>query len=420
MASLQIASDVIPAQAGTQKYDPSERNGEPGPRLRGDDKLVSSATPVSKRRKPRVLLVGPWKWTTGGVTTFMNNVAASQLGGEFEILRFNIARPPKRNVTNNYGYGAILKGGVGRLLLGALITLWHVAIFPFVLLAKRPDIVQIQSSDFQVFWECSIYVRLARAFRTPVLMRLGGAFDHFYSVSSPRARAMIRRILLWPDCLIVQSQYWRQTVETLGRRNGIIVLPNSVPDSLVESTPLGHGDPPLCFFAAGSEAVRKGIDEIFEALRMLRADGLPVRLHVVASSADLERKIAETGLADRVKSEGFLAHSEILGAMRGARIFLLPSRAEGFPNALVEAMALGLAPIVTPVGAIPEIVEGTGAPVVPAKDPRALADAIARLVSDPALCSGIGDASRDMVRARYVHSAVMPILGEAWRTCVDL
>jgi hypothetical protein len=75
-----------------------------------------------------------------------------------------------------------------------------------VVLAKRPDVVQVQSSDFQVFWECSIYVRLARALRVPVLMRLGGAFDHFYSVSSPRARGMIRQVLLWPDRLIVQSQ----------------------------------------------------------------------------------------------------------------------------------------------------------------------------------------------------------------------
>jgi glycosyltransferase involved in cell wall biosynthesis len=362
-----------------------------------------------------VLLVGPWKWTTGGVTTFMNNVANSHLGHEFEILRFNIARPPKRNVSDNYGYNAILKGGIGRLLLGALITLWHLAIFPFVLLVKRPDVVQIQSSDFQVFWECSLYVRIARALRVPVLMRMGGAFDHFYSVSSARAQRMIRHVLLWPDRLIVQSQYWRKTVAALGRAEGVVVLPNSVPDSLLETPRIGDGEPPLCFFAAGSEAVRKGFDEIVEAMRLLRAGGVPVRLHIVATSADLDRKLAEAGLAEIVTSEGYLTHTQILDAMRRARIFLLPSRAEGFPNALVEAMALGLAPIVTPVGAIPEIVDDTGAPVVPVKNARALADAIAKLVSDPVLCAQIGQASREAVKSRYVHDAVMPILAAVWR-----
>jgi glycosyltransferase involved in cell wall biosynthesis len=247
-------------------------------------------------------------------------------------------------------------------------------------------------------------------------MRLGGAFDHFFSVSSPRVQAMIRRVLRWPDGLIVQSQYWRQTVESLGRNESLVVLPNSVPDSLVASEQTDDTEPPICFFAAGSEAVRKGFDDIVEAMRLLRAEGQTVRLHIVASSPDLDRKFAEAGLADLVTSEGYLPHAQILDAMRRARIFLLPSRAEGFPNALVEAMALGLAPIVTPVGAIPEIIEGTGAPVVPAKDPRALADAMALLVSDPDLCSGIGRASRDATQSRYVHSAVMPILADAWRS----
>jgi glycosyltransferase involved in cell wall biosynthesis len=77
-------------------------------------------------------------------------------------------------------------------------------------------------------------------------------------------------------------------------------------------------------------------------------------------------------------------------------------------------MALGLAPIVTPVGAIPEIVDDTGAPIIPAKDARALAEAVARLIRDPALRAAIGEASRMTVRTRYVHSAVMPILAEAW------
>jgi glycosyltransferase involved in cell wall biosynthesis len=419
MESFRTPSGVIPAQAGTQKRDFSGKAEDLGPRFRGDDKFILCAKADSKRSRPRVMLVGPWKWTTGGVTTFMNNVAGSSLAEQFEFVRFNIARPPKRNVTDNYGYGAILKGGMGRLILGALITLWHIATFPWVLLARRPDVVQVQSSDFQVFWECALYVRMARLLRVPVLMRLGGAFDHFYSVSSPRARAMIRRVLLWPDRLIVQSQYWRRTVEGLGRIDGIIVLSNSVPDSLVETAPTPRNEQPQCFFAAGSEAVRKGFDEIIDAMRLLRAQGNNVRLHIVASSADLDRRIAEAGLGGAVTSEGFLSHGAILAAMRRAQIFLLPSRAEGFPNALIEAMALGLAPIVTPVGAIPEIVEGTGAPVVPINDARALAEAINRLSSDSVLCSQIGEASRETVKSRYAHGAVMPVLAAAWQTVAE-
>jgi glycosyltransferase involved in cell wall biosynthesis len=197
------------------------------------------------------------------------------------------------------------------------------------------------------------------------------------------------------------------------------VLPNSVPDSLVETARPGNGEPPSCFFAAGSEAVRKGFDEIVEAMRLLRAEGVTLRSHIVATSDEIDRKLSAAGIADMATSEGYLTHAQILETMRRAKVFLLPSRAEGFPNALVEAMALGLAPIVTPAGAIPEIVQGTDAPVVPAKNARALADAMARLVADPARCARIGQASREAVKSRYVHSAVMPILATAWRSSVD-
>jgi len=365
---------------------------------------------------PRVMLVGPWKWTAGGVTTFMNNVECSSLRETYQFVRFNIARPAKRNVADNYGYAAVWRGGWGRVAVGLMVTLWHIATFPLALAIKRPAVAQIQSSDFQVFWEASLYVLMARLLRIPVLMRLGGAFDHFYGVSSPRARTMIRRVLLWPDRLIVQSQYWRQLVEQLGRTDGIVVLPNSVPDILVETSRPSERDPGVCFFAAGSEALRKGFAELLEAVRFLRTEGNRARLHVVAANDELRRQLADAGEGDLVLVDGVLTHAQILEAMKHAEIFLLPSRAEGFPNALVEAMALGLAPIATPVGAIPEIVEGTGAIIVPVNNPRALACAIAKLAADPALRAQIGEASREVVRSRYTHRSVMPILAEAWQS----
>lgn len=360
------------------------------------------------------MLVGPWKWSTGGVRTFMNNVDGSSLGQTHRIIRFNIARPPKKNVIDNYGYRAIWRGGAARIVAGALMTLWHLAIFPVALLVRRPDVVQIQSSDFQVFWEAALYARIARAMGFPVLVRLGGAFDHFCAVSSPRVRAMIRRVLQWPARLIVQSEYWRDAVAVLGRGSGVVVLANSIPDALLETRSIQERDPPICFFSAGSEAVRKGVAEILEAMQLLRADNVPVRLHIVAANAELRRQASEAGLGDSAVVDDFMPHDRILDAMRAAQIFLLPSTGEGFPNALVEAMALGLAPVVTPVGAIPEIVKGTGALIVPVKDAKALAAAVAKLVASLELRTAISTAVRERVRSRYVHSVTMPILEETW------
>ena len=361
------------------------------------------------------MLVGPWKGTVGGVTTFMKNVVRSPLAARYAFLPFNTSRPPKKGVTDNYGYGAIWRGGIRRLLVGGMVTLAHAAMFPFWLLIRRPDVVQVQSSDFQTFWEAAYYVWICKALRFPVAERLGGAFDNFYSASSPRARALIRRALQWPDRLIVQSVYWRDLMRTLGRSDGVHILPNWVPDALTAPVTRPDRHCPVCLFSAGSEAVRKGIDDILDAARLLKDSGVAVRLHIVAANAELERRANAAGLSDIVTLENYVGRERMLELLRASDIFLLPSRAEGFPNALVEAMATGIAAVVTPVGSIPEIVEGEAALVVPVGDATALAQSIARLCADAVLRRRTGETARQRVQRCYTEAAALPLLEEVWQ-----
>lgn len=366
--------------------------------------------------RPRIALVGPWGGTVGGVTTFMKNVVRSTLGDAHEFLRFNTARPPKQNVIENYGYGAIWKGGIRRLIIGGAVTVAHMIAFPFWILLRRPDVVQVQSSDFQTFWESGFYVGMCRLMHVPVVERLGGSFDYFYSASSPRARGVIRRLLQWPDALIVQSDYWRGFVANLGRTHAVNILPNWVADDFVNASLARPAERVCtCLFSAGSEAVRKGIDDVVAAAVALKAAHVNVRFRIVAATGDLAERIAKAGISDIVELLGYVGREEMIELLRNTDVFLLPSRGEGFPNALVEAMATGLACVVTPVGSIPEITQGDAAILVPVKDPAALADAIARLATDSALRARIGAAALGAVRARYTEAAVLPRLERVWR-----
>jgi glycosyltransferase involved in cell wall biosynthesis len=85
-------------------------------------------------------------------------------------------------------------------------------------------------------------------------------------------------------------------------------------------------------------------------------------------------------------------------------VFAFPSLWEGFPIALLSAMAAGLPVIVTPVGGVPEVVkDGINGLIVPVGDPAALAEAIRKVQEDPVGASGLGRAAAATIRDRYSH-----------------
>jgi glycosyltransferase involved in cell wall biosynthesis len=84
--------------------------------------------------------------------------------------------------------------------------------------------------------------------------------------------------------------------------------------------------------------------------------------------------------------------NDIADLLAASDIFALASHEEGSPNAVIEAMAAGVATVVTDAGGSPEAVGEAGL-VVPARDPAALADALLRLATDAGLRSRLGAAA---------------------------
>ncbi len=367
-----------------------------------------SRPPVSR---PRVLLVGPMPPTRGGVTTFMLNLLASPLAEQVEFVPFTTSRPPKRDVTRNWGYRAMLRGGPRRMVVGALVTLWHLASFPAA--ALRADLVQVQASDYQVFWEAGLYALLARLLRRPVLLRIGGAFDVFHGGASRLERRLIAAVLRLPAVVLAQSAFAQDVIRAAGCTGEIVRLPNWSA-SLPPPSARDPAEAPTCLFIAGQEAERKGVEQVIAAMLALCAQGCRVRFHLVAVSPGLAARIAALDLPG-VSMQGPAAHADVLQAMRRCDVFLLPSHGEGFPNSLVEAMAAGMACVATPVGAVPEMAEGGGVLVVPAGDAAALAAAVARLAESAELRAAFGEAAWRTVCDRYTAQAALPGLARAYR-----
>lgn len=121
----------------------------------------------------------------------------------------------------------------------------------------------------------------------------------------------------------------------------------------------------------------------------------------------IEDKIAELGLQDKVIMPG--NQSDVVPWLQSLDIFVLPSYAnEGVPQAVLQAMFCGLPVVSTPVGSITEAVQDqqTGFIVEP-KNSEVLAQAMGRLVADPALREAFGRAGREHVSNHFAYSAML-------------
>lgn len=162
---------------------------------------------------------------------------------------------------------------------------------------------------------------------------------------------------------------------------------------------------------------KKGLDLLLEAWREVERSDTDVCLLLLGSGRDdpqVEALLTDAE-ATRVTWIKELVHdrTRIREVLSAADIYAFPSRHEGFPVALLEAMACGLAVVAADVHGVREIV-GTGddaaAVVVPPGDVPSLAAALTRLAGDEAYREVLGRRARDRVKARFSLDAVGPEL----------
>ena len=156
-------------------------------------------------------------------------------------------------------------------------------------------------------------------------------------------------------------------------------------------------------FVGRTEDRKKGIGTLLRALALLPE---PVTLKIVDGRIPehglVPRLIRQLGLERRVVlQQRWLEPDELVAEYSTARVAVVPSFFEGFGFPASEAMACGLPVVANAAGALPEVVgsDGRAGRLVPPRDPRALAAAIAELLADPDRLAAMGRAARARVQA---------------------
>ncbi len=222
------------------------------------------------------------------------------------------------------------------------------------------------------------------------------------------------------DCVIFQSRAVLEWFPPIVRSKGR-VIPNPVPPPPASAAIPSERAPGLRLVAIGRLFPVKGFDLLLRAFAQAAPRIPDGRLEVWGEGperASLERLARELGLSGSARFMGITDRP--FDVLRNADVFVMPSRAEGFPNALVEAMACGLPVISSDFGgAAREILrDGVDGLLVPREDPSSLAEAMVRLSEDPELRGRLSGRAVEVVE-RFSHDRVMGLWEDAIRDAMN-
>lgn len=163
---------------------------------------------------------------------------------------------------------------------------------------------------------------------------------------------------------------------------------------------------PVNAFVVGTVAniaIEKGYPYLLEAAEQILREN-PRLWFLFVGFGPLEKEMKERARqikgCEQIIFSG--ARSDIPELMREMDLFVLASIREGFPNVLLEVMAMGKPVVATDVGGIPELIEsGTDGLLVPAKNGEALAEALRSLLKDPEKAGALGRSGQEKIRNHF-------------------
>jgi len=256
-------------------------------------------------------------------------------------------------------------------------------------------------------WDLPIHLVVSER-NDPRLQRLDRLWNRLRCVYYRRA-----------DVVTANTEGVLQALQEMGHWQRLDLLPNPLPAGVLhEDADPAHGIETE-ILAVARLVPQKGLDLLLRAFAELDLScraGWRVTLVGDGPERDrLQRLALDLAIVDSVVFEGF--RSDPFTFMQRASIFALPSRFEGMPNALLEAMAAGLPAVVSDAspGPLEMVSDGVNGLVVPTENHLALAKALQQLIEDGRLRHRLGDAAREKL-----HSLDWSMVEPHWRSVLAL
>ena len=348
--------------------------------------------------KANVLFISPLRGATGGIRSWTQKIVELGIpdGYQVHVVDTGIVNKARAEMAS------LSSGEISRTARILVSFLWHVA---FV----RPCIVHLNCSlSRNGIFRDSVCVLLARFWGIPTVTYYRGNIPDFLDGKKNGIRwCALRKLINVSNLNIAMSRDSLAFLADLqhAEQRAPVLLHNFVSDSDFRYRTSCTVKPSerIRVIYAGWIKVAKGCQEILAVARQLSEVEFillgPVK-------ADMKRHLQSHPA--NVIVGGDVTRNIVLQQMIASDLFLFPSYHEGFPNAVLEAMAVGLPVVATRVGGIPEMIEdGKGGLLVSSPDTHKLTSALQTLIADPRKRLQMGAFNRRKAQTEYTYSVVM-------------
>ncbi|MPZ64396.1 MAG: glycosyltransferase [Pseudonocardiaceae bacterium] len=269
--------------------------------------------------------------------------------------------------------------------------------FVHTLVTRRPDLVHLHTSSYGSFVRKATLAWLATAAALPVVLHVHGSeFGLFYERSPRLLQLIIRATLHRAAAVVALGDRWGERLRRIAPDARITVIPNAV--HLDRPVVQSCGSDPVHVVFLGRIGDRKGTFTLLEAWALLAPAASTARL-TIAGDGEVDRardEIARLGVSASVEVLNWLTPERTHALLRSAHVLALPSRDEGQPMAVLEAMASGLCVVAGNAGGIPDLIDdGVTGLLVPPCDVAALAAALCSVITDHDTRARLGGAAHE-------------------------
>lgn len=323
-----------------------------------------------------VLVVGPSRKTRGGITAVIEATEQCSVWKDW----------------NCYWIETHVDGSVWQKIRYFVFAYWS-----FALRVLFCDIVHIHLSE-------PIGALRKTFFHLTALFARKKIIIHFHSFSPETTTGGMWKwlyVFLFRTAsqVVVLSPFWEKELTKVAPKSCVSILLNPCISLGGDTISRINTSGVATILFAGTVTPRKGCQDLISAIALLVDKHPNIRL-VVAGNGDIGmmKKLATNlGVINHVEFLGWVTGSEKDRAFREADIFCLPSYAEGFPMAVLDAIAYGIPIVTTPVGGIPDyLINNENAVLVNPGDVKQISEAILALVTDPDFYRKLSEASRKM------------------------